>query len=257
MCPACHVAYHVIFCFSTCRLQRWVQDDTNGHVIIEDLYHDYITSCTDATPCTKVMLGTIVRKFYPSIAISTVKDRVTKKTNSVYKGLSRRTDNLERQILNLEYAMYYLPDNAMVTTRVDGHLIFSIPSNVVCNGNIVLKKIHVNLDHNEWSLRVRDKDINLQHMGVSNAFDGTIPGLHDSIDVVSKITICRGVPLGSGNKVIPASSSKEFVYDVGEENTSTAHVRVAACSQVINWSNKTLVCTPCQKAKSRLDLVNN
>ena len=254
----------MLFCFSICRLQRCVQDDNkSGHVIIEDLYDDYMTSCTDATPCTKMMFGIIVRKFYPNITISTARNRVRKITQSVYKGLSRRTDNLERPILNLEYAMYYLPDNAMVTTRVDGHLIFSIPSNVVCNGNIVLKKIHVNLDHNVWSLHVRGKDINLQLLGVSNAFDGTITGLHDSIDVVSKITICRGVPISRKIKVIPASFRKEFVSDVGEENdvdeedTSTAHARAAACSQIINWSNQTLVCTPCQRARLRLEVANN
>ena len=233
-----------------------MREERGSHIFIEDIYSEYVQSCRESSPCSKVKFGTMVRKFYSNVSISTAIRCDNKRTQSVYKGLARQTQKVSQPSLFMEQIHRHLPSNAMLKKNDNGEVIFSIPSDIVSNGSLVMKTIQIVPSNSIWYLHIRGKVINLESVGVSSAYNSTMLGLQDILEVATKIMVCRGVALTSGNKVIPSSFRKEFVSSTGNENSGEPYVRSAACSQCINWSNKTHVCIPCQKGLSRLENVN-
>lgn len=66
-------------------------------------------------------------------------------------------------------------------------------SDIVSNGNILMKEIILNFNNQTWSLKVRGTEIDLEKLSISNHFDSSKENLDEIFYVTSKIDICIGL----------------------------------------------------------------
>ena len=245
-----HVNTVYIFYF---RFQDTVTEQHGKYIIREELYELYTKSTSQ--PCSHVMFGSMLYKFFPTVTSSLVRIHKTPLRKKVYKGLFwKPSSESAASSQSLEDITHNLPRSSMIINKNDTLISFTVASHITTNGNIVQKLVTIYSDKT-WILSIRGLPIDLSKLGICN----TYCELSDLLTIVGKIQLCRGVQV-RGNQVIPHSSVKEMISVVGDENSNAAHVRCHACTQVVAFSKKSgsdYTCSPCQRSLWSLDDLNN
>lgn len=66
-------------------------------------------------------------------------------------------------------------------------------TNIISNGNRVMKEITLDFRNQSWSPKAMGKRTNLEKVGVSSNFDGTKECLNDILHITSSLNICLGL----------------------------------------------------------------
>jgi hypothetical protein len=94
----------------------------------------------------------------------------------------RGEEQAEIPTLTMENITNYIPKHCAVLLHTNDKVTFIVPTQFLCNGNILSKKVTI---HNfEWNLSIREKDIELDSIGLDNIFDWTIDGMNKVLSIV-------------------------------------------------------------------------
>lgn len=107
-------------------------------------------------------------------------------------------------------------------------------TNIISNGNRVMKEITLDFQDHSWSLKVNGKRTNLEKFGISNNFDGTKECLNDILHITSSLNICFGL-LVENKMHIPIHIKTESVSTNGDENSNELRIRCNSCRGVLSW----------------------
>jgi hypothetical protein len=119
-------------------------------------------------------------------------------------------------------------------------------TDIISNGNKVLKEIKLDFQNYKWSLKVRGKGINLEKLGISGHFDGTKECLDHILHMTNKLNICVGLPVGNKQQ-IPIHITTESITMEGDENSHEFRMRSKSCKEILSWFSTGKSCRPCTK----------
>ncbi|XP_070536287.1 uncharacterized protein [Ptychodera flava] len=175
-------------------LKETMKESSMGSVRADKLWSRF----EEATACTTNMrksLGKTLKKIFPNIVVSTTRDKATKKTVNLYRGITWKSDSSHHdESVSLHDMRQYIPDTAIVLPRCGSDCIkLAIPSKIISNGNIVLKQIDIYRDH--WELSIRGKNVDLRAIDIDSSLctlsKDTIPEI---LSLVDKVKVCTGLP---------------------------------------------------------------
>lgn len=148
----------------------------------------------------------------------------------------------------MENITNYIPKHCAVLLHTNDKVTFTVPTQFLCNGNILLKKVTI---HNfEWNLSVRERDVDLDTIGVDNNFDWTIDGMNNVLSIVDKLPICTGIPVSDLThlnwQMNISSCLQEYVSNIGDDNSGSKVIRYKKCDQILGWLSVVSSCPACQ-----------
>ena len=137
---------------------------------------------TDSTNVDLVRIGRIIRKLFPRIKTTCPRNKQIGKQETAYQYIEFRGEEqaeaatLEEQAeaitLTIENITNYIPKHCAVLLHTNDKVTFTVPTQFLCNGNILSKKVTI---HNStWNLSVRERDIELDTLEIDHIFDWTI-----------------------------------------------------------------------------------
>lgn len=115
---------------------------------------------------------------------------------NVYIGLSWKNKMEKSQLNPFNETDLLNPQYPCMILKKTFHLVILImATNIISNGNRVMKEITLDFQNHSWSLKVMGKITNLEQFGISSNFDGTKKCLKDILHITSCLNICLGLPV--------------------------------------------------------------
>lgn len=113
---------------------------------------------------------------------------------NVYIGLSWKNKMEKSQLNPFNETDLLNPQYPCMVLKQTFHLVTLImATNIISNGNRVMKEITLDFQNHSWSLKVMGKRTNLENFGISSNFDGTKECLDDILHITSCLNICLGL----------------------------------------------------------------
>ncbi|CAC5357487.1 unnamed protein product [Mytilus coruscus] len=138
----------------------------------------------------------------------------------------------------------HLKYQSMLFEQTPTSVIIFMMSDIVCNGNIVMKEITLNFKEQLWELKIRGRIVVLEDLDITNTFYCTTSNLHEIFEIVHKIKICTEIDTEHKTKV-PIHIIWERIAERGDENTQNFKMRSKTCKQVVGWSYTGDSCHTC------------
>ena len=181
-------------------------------------------------------LGRMIKKLFPRVKHST--KRSTEKNVTLYRGIRWNVDIPENeQQIELKDISQHIPRNlsASFVLQTDHSVLLVIPTDIVCNGSLMMKEVEI--EDKVWGLKVRGIKVDLNKIGIDDSYDGTTSSLRQILHQVRQVKICRG----SKDEM----AFKELVYTAGNENEEEERSRCKNCMQCIPWLCVADACSKC------------
>lgn len=237
-----------------------------GHILLKDIWKSFEEHSGEKISLKE--LGKSIKKMFPDVKYFAPTEKVSGRRITAYRGISfnpRPKFDLDKNgienVYSLEEISSKLPKHSMLFhSSISSEITFALPSNVLANGNLVLKT--VTLKDHSWVLNIRGKEVDLHQLGISVRFDGTKMCLNKIIILLEKIQICTGVPLAEIEHMqydieSRPSLTKETITKIGDENLSHLSqqcLRAKRCYQVLPWGAHRNACRACQHTIKRNDI---
>ena len=231
-----------------------LKESTNPKINVRarDIFDRYPS--TDSTTNGLISIGKIIRKLFPKVKITYPRNKQTGKQETAYQYIEfRGEEQAEIPTLTMENITNYIPKHCAVLSHTNDKVTFIVPTQFLCNGNILSKKVTI---HNfEWNLSVREKDIELDSIGLDNIFDWTIDGMNKVLSIVDKLSICTGIPISDISHLDWDMNSnsclEEYVSNIGDDNSGSKVIRYKHCKQILGWLSRVGSCIACQQTVRR------
>ena len=220
----------------------------------EDLYQTYeaecLMRCINTLP--KNLFSRIVLQVFPCTKHSRIRCSTGRK--HVYSGIAYKQSSLNStlqekvQLTNIEN---FLESGHVLLSKTQYIAKLGMMTDFTANGNIVFKELSFNFSSEMWDLKVRGKQVNLENLGISKYFDGTIENLKDILYLVKLLKLCKGIPVND-KKSIPVYITTELIEENG---TSCKSMRCSTCFGVLTWFCTGTECKNCQKSLNSLKIL--
>ena len=204
---------------------------------------------TDNTNVDLVRIGRIIRKLFPRIKTTYPRKKQTGKQETAYQYIEfRGEEQAEAVTLTIENITNYIPKHCAVLLHMNDKVTFTVPTQFLCNGNILSKKVTIH--NSKWNLSVRERDIELDTLEIDHIFDWTIDGMNNVLSIVDKLQICTGIPISDLSylnwDMDNNTCFQEYVSNIGDENSGSKVVRYKKCNQILGWFSCVNYCRACQ-----------
>jgi hypothetical protein len=132
------------------REYRTAESDPGGRDIA-----DRYTS-TESTNVDLIRIGRIIRKLFPRIKTTYPRNKQTGKQETAYQYIELRgEEQAEAATLTIENITNYIPKHCAVLLHTNDKVTFIVPTQFLCNGNILSNKVTIH--NSKWNLSVRER----------------------------------------------------------------------------------------------------
>lgn len=195
------------------------------------------------SPITDINLVKVFHKLFPNN--NKCRRLINGSREAIYLGVEWTTlpsrtyiDHSDRNnLLNPKY-------QCLILKHSNDSATILMASDVVSNGNILMKEIILNFNNKTWSLKVRGTEIDLEKLGISNHFDSSKENLDEIFFITRKIDICLGLEVAN-KKHIPVHVRTEEISFTSNENSCGLRMRSRSCNAVLNWLAIGETCRTC------------
>lgn len=145
--------------------------------------------------------------------------------------------------MNTPRILEYIPSNFIVNEVSDKHIVCSIESDCLSNGNVISKKIIFH-ENGTWELSIGGKTVNLETVHVDNTYFVDKDSIGIVCTIVEKLQMCEGVVVNTSVIISRFHTLEQF-----QKNSTTPSVRTVksiSCNRVIDFGAHSSTCRICQ-----------
>lgn len=212
---------------------------------MKDILSKYKDSCIErcVSPVSDNALVKVFHKIFPNL--KNYRRVINGSRENVYIGLSWKNKMEKSQLNPFNETDLLNPQYPCMILKQTFHLVTLImATNIISNGNRIMKEITLDFQNHSWSLKVMGKRTNLENFGISSNFDGTKECLDDILHITSCLNICLGL-LVENKQHIPIHIKTESVSSNGDENSHELRMRCNSCRGVLSWYSTGKSCRSC------------
>ncbi|PIK42462.1 hypothetical protein BSL78_20691 [Apostichopus japonicus] len=227
--------------FTSFRLTERITIEPSVYVAFRELMKE-------SSPKSKKQLATALQKLFPFAKKG--RKQIGGISVLVYHSISMiQKENVipnEEPTLQLQELTKYIQADVILVSCSPEKLEVSVSASMFVDGNMVMKDIQI--CDGTWTLKVRGRSIDIDKLDLDSRFVCTERGFLKTIDIVRKLSRCRGFHL-----IEPREELRYFrVEKIRSEISSTdvTVIRSSYCKQVLSWAATSGICTCCKKLPS-------
>ena len=222
-------------CANLCRA-----DDSKLEV--STLFSTYQQACaeTDIEPIPENVLSKIIKSLYD---IKKGRPKIGEKRVYCYSGITFKVERDSTIITPCSVEKHLT--SALILSRTLSNVNLIMPSDLVTNGNIVMKEVKLDFQEKLWNLTIRNKSISLNKLFVSKQFECTAGSLGEILHIVSKIKICKGKLISNKQNLLTKAICETLSLRGDENRKAETRLRCNSCCQALTWCTTGEICKKC------------